>query len=100
MTCPVQHQIAVYADLSVIADREEIVNEEAVKDFVVNHVAEFSNGEIELYQAQDYAKDVHASLYDSLVFRIIGGDEVAVKGLQHLMKASALEINELNGKRH
>ena len=99
MDCYLAHQIAVNADLSVFADRAEIVNEEAVKDFVVNRSAEFSNGEIGLYEGQDYAAKTREALYKGLVFKVITG-ETTVSSLTALMKVAALELNEIRGNRH
>lgn len=100
MGCSTEEQIAIYANADTSAVVQADNDEQALDELLTNHVATFSNGEIELHEAQDYALEKYRSLYQSLVFRTLTGDEVAIKGLQRLMQMSALELNEIRGNRH
>lgn len=98
--CEISNQLAVNANADNQVDAIELANEKALSDLFIDGQADFSNGEIELYEAHDYAEKSYKETFDLLVLRIVSGDLVAIKGLQHLIRVSAIELNSSRGFNH
>jgi hypothetical protein len=69
-------------------------------DLFSNGQVGFSSSDIQLHEAYEHAKQLYKETFDSLVLRIVSGEQVAIKGLQHLIKKSAIELNSSGGFNH
>jgi hypothetical protein len=103
MSCYIQHQIALHANANTCeelrAEREEELNNKAAKELMVSGVAEFSNGEIEMYEAIDVLmleKELAGSLIESLVM----GDLSKLNELRSAVKGAAEILNLSRGSNH
>ena len=100
MTCYIGGQIAnhVNADNQVCA--EEVLNEVAASELFINGVADFSNGEVELYEAVDQAMKDERELVSTLLERILTDDLTAKTELRLLVSGIANQRNLAMAERH
>ena len=91
--CHIQTQIAQHANASISADKEELTNDDAMVNLFVNGQADFSNGEIELYEVLDEALKDDKELFMSLVERMLAYDLVAQTELRQFVSAIAQQKN-------
>ncbi len=92
--CQITSEIAqhVNADNQAIAEME--MNESAVADLFIDERADFSNGEIELWETVDKAFEDEQELIKSLVFRVATNDLTANTELRLLLTGIAAQQNE------
>lgn len=88
----------VNADNQVCA--EEVFNEVAVSELFINGIADFSNGEIELYEAVDQAMKDERELVSTLLERILTDDLSAKTELRLLVSGIANQKNLAMAERH
>ena len=100
MTCCINNQIAEHANADNQACAEMEHNETAMADLFINESAEFSNGEVELWEVVDKAFDDESELIRALVHRIAMDDLTAITELRMLLTGIAVQQNEEMAKRH
>ncbi len=100
MDCPITHEISVFTNADNQANAEEVVNESAVAELFINGAADFSNGEVELYEAVDQAMVDERELFSTLVERMLSDDLTAKTELRLLVGGIAKQKNLAMADRH
>lgn len=100
MTCHINEQIADHANADNQAEAIADFNESAMFNLFIDEIANFSNGEIELWQVTDKAFNEHNELIKELTQRIATYDLNAQTELRQLLQSIAFEINESMANSH
>ena len=100
MVCQIAKQIGLHVNADNNVNAEETANVNALSEMFICGQAEFTNGEVELYEAVDKAMVDERELVSTLVQRVLVDDLTAKTELRLLVGGIANQINESMAERH